>query len=192
VLFRCDVSSWCVFTQVAMETHSKRNSKHEFVSRVDHKNPATVYVTFHSFLFSSLHAGERPATRPRLLYHQGKTRSRLRLKCDGTHADTRFRLSAKRTSPFKLVGAVSSVDYWQPRCVHQWVVMLVTPRSGVVWRVLDTHSIRLFPLHFPSRASLRVITFQLDSTYQMTIFITGLQEPGLGCGPDLTGSQCVR
>ena len=26
---------------------------------------------------------------------------RLRLKCDGTHAETRFRLSAKRTSPFK-------------------------------------------------------------------------------------------
>jgi len=30
---------------------------------------------------------------------------RLRLKCDGTRAETRFRLSAKRTSPFKLVGA---------------------------------------------------------------------------------------
>ena len=26
---------------------------------------------------------------------------RLRLKCDGTHAETRFRLWAKRTSPFK-------------------------------------------------------------------------------------------
>ena len=31
--------------------------------------------------------------------------SRLRLKCDGTHAETRFRLSAKRTSPFKSAGA---------------------------------------------------------------------------------------
>jgi len=30
---------------------------------------------------------------------------RLRLKCDGTRAETRFRLSAKRTSPFKLEGA---------------------------------------------------------------------------------------
>ena len=28
-------------------------------------------------------------------------RRRLRLKCDGTRAETRFRLSAKRTSPFK-------------------------------------------------------------------------------------------
>jgi hypothetical protein len=30
---------------------------------------------------------------------------RLRLKCDGTRAETRFRLSAKRTSPFKSPGA---------------------------------------------------------------------------------------
>ena len=27
------------------------------------------------------------------------------MKCDGTRAETRFRLSAKRTSPFKSVGA---------------------------------------------------------------------------------------
>jgi len=33
------------------------------------------------------------------------TPSRLRLKCDGTQAETRFRLSAKRTSPFKSAGA---------------------------------------------------------------------------------------
>jgi hypothetical protein len=46
---------------------------------------------------------------------------RLRLKCDGTHAETRFRLSAKRTSPFKSAGWgwVSSVDCCQPRCAHQ-------------------------------------------------------------------------
>jgi hypothetical protein len=31
--------------------------------------------------------------------------SRLRLKCDGTRAETRFRLSVKGTSPFKSVGA---------------------------------------------------------------------------------------
>jgi hypothetical protein len=33
---------------------------------------------------------------------------RLRLKCDGTRAETRFRVSAKRTSPFK--SAVASVQ----------------------------------------------------------------------------------
>jgi hypothetical protein len=30
---------------------------------------------------------------------------RLRLKCDGTRSETRFRLSAKQTSPFKSAGA---------------------------------------------------------------------------------------
>jgi len=33
-------------------------------------------------------------------------RRRLRLKRDGTRAETRFRLSSKRTSPFKLSGAL--------------------------------------------------------------------------------------
>ena len=34
----------------------------------------------------------------------GLPSSRLRLKCDGTRAETRFRLSAKRTNPFKSAG----------------------------------------------------------------------------------------
>jgi len=34
-----------------------------------------------------------------------RVKSRLCLKCDGTRAETRFRLSAKRTSPFELAGA---------------------------------------------------------------------------------------
>ena len=44
------------------------------------------------------------------------------------------------------------------------VVMLDTPCSQVVWWVLATHSIRQFPLHFPSRASPCAITFQMDSS----------------------------
>jgi len=44
------------------------------------------------------------------------------------------------------------------------VVMLDASCSEVMWRVLATHSIRQFPLHFPSRASLCAITFKLDST----------------------------
>jgi len=44
------------------------------------------------------------------------------------------------------------------------VVMLDTPCSEVVWRVLATHSIRQFPLHFLSSASPSTITFQLEST----------------------------
>jgi len=47
--------------------------------------------------------------------------------------------------------------------VRAWaVVMLDTPCSEVVWRVLTAQSIRQFPLHFPSRASPCAITFQLD------------------------------
>jgi len=44
------------------------------------------------------------------------------------------------------------------------VVMVDTPFSEVVRRVLATHCIRQFPLHFPSRASPCAIRFQLDST----------------------------
>ena len=44
------------------------------------------------------------------------------------------------------------------------VVMLGTLCSEVVWRVLATHSIRQFPLHFSSRASPCAITFQLGCT----------------------------
>jgi len=44
------------------------------------------------------------------------------------------------------------------------VVMLDTPCSEVVWRVLATHSIRHFPLHFPSRASTCAISYRLEST----------------------------
>ena len=44
------------------------------------------------------------------------------------------------------------------------VVKLDTQCSKVLWRVLATHSIRQFPLHFPSRASPFAITFQLDPT----------------------------
>ena len=43
-------------------------------------------------------------------------------------------------------------------------VMLDTPCSEVVWRVLAIHSIHQFPLRFPSRASPCAITFQLDCT----------------------------
>jgi len=39
------------------------------------------------------------------------------------------------------------------------VVMLDTPCSEEVWRVLATHSIRQFPLHFPCHVSPCAITF---------------------------------
>ena len=49
------------------------------------------------------------------------------------------------------------------------LVMLDTPCSEVVWRVLATHSIRQFPLHFPSRVSSCANTFQLQSTSNLEL-----------------------
>jgi len=46
--------------------------------------------------------------------------------------------------------------------------MLDTPCSEVMWRVLATHCIRQFPLHFPACASPFAITFQLESSYMDT------------------------
>jgi hypothetical protein len=45
------------------------------------------------------------------------TRLYFIFKCDVTRAETKFRLSSKRTSPFKSAWGVSSVECWQPRCI---------------------------------------------------------------------------
>jgi len=83
---------------------------------------------------------------------------RLRLKCDGTCAETRFSLSAKRTSPFKSAGGASV----QSTAGSRGVRISGSNAGYTVFR--DTHSIRQFSLHFPSRASPCAFTFQLDST----------------------------
>jgi hypothetical protein len=57
---------------------------------------------------------------------------RLPLKCDSTRAETIFRLSAKRTSPFKSAGGVSSVDYWQASCAHQPVGFVLLVQACVL------------------------------------------------------------
>jgi hypothetical protein len=46
-----------------------------------------------------------PKRRSHPLWDNEAKYGRGQLKCDGTRAETRFRLSAKRTSPFKLAGA---------------------------------------------------------------------------------------
>ena len=86
------------------------------------------------------------------------------LKCDGTCAETKFRLSAKRTSPFKSAWGRQFSRLLAADLCASAVVILDTPCSEVVWRVLATHSIRQFPFHFPSRASPCAITFQLEFT----------------------------
>ena len=87
----------------------------------------------------------------------------MRLKRDGTRAETRFRLSPKRTSPFKSAGAsVQSTAGSRGVRISGSNVGYTMFRGSV--RVLATHSIRQFPLRFPSRASPCAITFQLEST----------------------------
>jgi hypothetical protein len=81
--------------------------------------------------------------------------------CDDTRAESRFRLSAKGTSPLKSpVASVQSTTDWQP-CVriggsNAGYTMF---RGSVKGTGYPLHS----PVHFPSRASLCAITFQLDS-----------------------------
>jgi hypothetical protein len=95
--------------------------------------------------------------------HRISHHCRLRLKCDGTRAETRFRLSAKRTIPLKSAGAsVQSTTGSRGVRISGTNVGCTMFRGSV--RVLATHSIRQFPLHFPSRAFPCTITFQLDST----------------------------
>jgi hypothetical protein len=74
---------------------------------------------------------------------------RLRLKCDGTRAEIRFRLSAKRTSPFKSAGA-SVQSTTGSRCVrisgtNAGYTMFRGSEKGTGYPL---HS-RQFPLHFP-------------------------------------------
>jgi len=98
---------------------------------------------------------------------------RARLKRDGTRAETRLGLSAKRTSPFKSSGA--SV---QPTTGSRGVRIGGSNAGYTMFRGsvkgTDYHSIRQFPLHFPSLASPCAITFQLDSTYTHPLGVQGL------------------
>ena len=75
-----------------------------------------------------------------------------------------FVFRAKRTSPFKSAGGRQFSRLLAAEVCASAVVMLDTPCSEVVGRVMATHSIHQFPLHFSSRASPCAITLQLDST----------------------------
>ena len=118
---------------------------------------------------------------------------RDQLKCDGTLAETWFCLSAKRTSPFKSAGGRQFSRLLAAEVCASAVVMLDTPCSEVVWRVLATHCIRMFPLHFPSRASPCAVTFQLEST--SLLIINGrvhLNRPGGVSSVDCWQPRCAH
>ena len=88
---------------------------------------------------------------------------RLHLKCDGARAETRFRLSAKQTSPFKSAGA--SV---QSTTGSRGVRISGINAGYTMFR--DSVKNTGYPLHsvvspsLPLPALLCAITFQLDST----------------------------
>ena len=99
------------------------------------------------------------------LYAPGQSFGRARAERDGTRADTRFRLSPKRTSPFTSVGAsVQSTAGSRGVRISFSNAGYTTFWGGV--RVLATYSICHFPLHFPSRASPCAIRFRTSSTSQ--------------------------
>ena len=113
---------------------------------------------------------------------------RDQLKCDGTRAETRFRLSAQ-TGRVHLNRRGRQFSRLLADDVRaSAVVMMDTTCSEVVWRVLATHCIRQFPLHFPSRASSCAITYQLECKIRL------ICNQGIRCGEmsDSGFSLCTR
>ena len=99
---------------------------------------------------------------------------RARAEPDGTCAETTFRLLAKRTSPFK-----SAEESVQSTAGSRGVRISVSNAGYTTFRgrvkVLATHFIRQFPLHFPSHASLCATTFRTQYTSLLSLhakFIT--------------------
>jgi hypothetical protein len=86
-----------------------------------------------------------------------------RAERDGTRAETRFRLSPKWTSPFKPVGtSVQSTVGSRDVRISLSNAGCTTLGGGV--RVLAIHSIRQFPLQFPSCTSPCATRFRTSYT----------------------------
>jgi len=90
--------------------------------------------------------------------------ARLRLKCDGTCAETKFHLTAKRTSPFKSAGAsVQLTTGCRGVRISGSNAGYAMFRGSVKGTGYPLHSpVSPLPLP-PSLASPCAITFQLDS-----------------------------
>ena len=97
------------------------------------------------------------------------TGNRGQLKCDGTRAECRSRFRRNGRVHLNRRGRQFSRLLAAEICASA-VVMLDTPCSEVVWGVLATHSIRMFPLHFPYRASPCAVRFLLNSTLTVQYF----------------------
>ena len=170
----------------AGKTHARTENKHASLPLIRHQRllyeeaslterntrRSLVFLPRQQEITSTLPDSESQATRT----------GRLRLKCDCTCAETIFSLFGRngRVHLNRRGGDISSVDYWATEVCASAVIMLDTPCSEVVWRVLATQSIRQFPLHFSSRALPCTITFQLDSTYAMPGSIGNFQHAMMG------------
>jgi len=86
-----------------------------------------------------------------------------------THRNQISSFGRNRSSPFKSVWGRQFSRLLAAEVCASAVVMLDTTCFDVVWRVLATHSIHQFPIHFPSRTSPCAITFQLNSTYHFSM-----------------------
>ena len=87
----------------------------------------------------------------------------MRLNCDGTRAETRFRLSTKRTSPFKSAGAsVQSTTGSRGVRISGSIAGYAMFRGSVKGTGYALHS--PVSLSLLLRASPCAITFRLDST----------------------------
>ena len=99
--------------------------------------------------------------RSTLRYH---IRIIARAERDDTRAENKFRLSPKRTSPFKSAWASVQSTAGGRGVRISFSNAGYTMFRGCNVRVLATHSIRQFPLQFPSRASPCATRFRKSST----------------------------
>jgi hypothetical protein len=96
----------------------------------------------------------------------------ITFQLDSNARYTMFRGSVKSTGyPLHSPVSPSLPLPWRHRVPSHFncTLMLDTPCSEVVCRVLATHSIRQFSLHFPSLASPCAITFQLHCTMSLLV-----------------------
>ena len=92
---------------------------------------------------------------------KGSHLGRLRLKCDGTCTETRFCLSVKWRSPFKLAGAsVQSTTGCRGVCISGSNGRYTMFRGSVKGTGYPLHS--AFLIHCPYHASPCAVTFHLD------------------------------
>jgi len=118
--------------------------------------------------------------------------SRLSLKCDGTRAETRFRLSAKRTSSFKSVGeSVQSTTGSRGVRISGSNARYTTFRGSMKRTGYPLHSpvSHSLPLPAPPCAT----TFQLDSTNSLRVFKSLSSAPRISHGvPVFVGCLCAK